>query len=130
MFLWDRLREHLSSSSIRVVGNFIHNLISSYLINHNQHKIENLDYFFFFFIFILQVEQTTDNLYHTLLIIIIDLKATNKFQSNIDPWFGLLVTKTQIAGRIILFACVMIWSFVHHIVPGVYILYSTILLVL
>ena len=49
------------------------------------------------FIFIGQVEQTTANLYTTLLIIIINFKATNIFQIIIDPWFGLLVTKTQIA---------------------------------
>ena len=33
MFLWDRLQTHLSSNSIRVVGKFIHNLISSWLIS-------------------------------------------------------------------------------------------------
>ena len=33
MFLWDRLQTHVSSNSITVVGKFIHNLISSWLIS-------------------------------------------------------------------------------------------------
>ena len=31
MFLWDELQAHISSDSIRVVGTFIHNLISRHL---------------------------------------------------------------------------------------------------
>ena len=33
MFLWDRLQTHVSSNSIRVVGKFIHNFNSSWLIS-------------------------------------------------------------------------------------------------
>ena len=57
------------------------------------------------FIFIVQVEQTTANLYTTLLIIIINFKATNIFQIIIDPWFGLSSYKNTNCNIILFSLC-------------------------